>query len=155
MMNRSIAVFLLPLLLFGLVACGGSSSDSSDGSDSGTSQAAQIGPVQNVDVGPIEDALATEGEEIFNTRCKTCHKLDEEHIGPTLRDVTERRDPVFVMNMILAPEEMIQKHPEGQKMFSEYGTMMTNQNLSREQARAILEYLRKAGQQSPSASGDS
>jgi putative heme-binding domain-containing protein len=97
-------------------------------------------------MGPIEDGLAAQGKELFETRCKTCHKLDEEHIGPTLRNVTDRRDPVFIMNMILAPEEMIQKHPTGQELFAEYGTMMTNQNLSREQARALLEYFRQVGQ---------
>lgn len=155
MMNRSTLVLLLPLLLFGLAACGGSSSDSSDNGDNGTPPSAQIGPVQSVDVGPIEDELAAEGEELFNTRCKTCHKLDEEHIGPTLRDVTDKRDPVYIMNMILAPEEMLQKHPTAKKLFSEYGTMMTNQNLSREQARALLEYLRQAGQQAPTSADGS
>ena len=152
--NRSITLFLLPLLLFGLVACGGSSSDSSDAASSDSeSQATQVGPVQSVDLGPIDDALAAQGEEIFDTRCKTCHKLDEEHIGPTLRDVAERRDPVYIMNMILAPEDMIQNHPTGQKLFAEYGTMMTNQNLSRDQARSLLEYFRKVSEQD--APGDS
>lgn len=151
-MTRSILVFLLSISLIGLSACGGSSSDSStEAADEASSQAAQVGPIQSVDVGPIEDALAEKGEEIFKTRCTTCHKLDEEHIGPTLRDVTSRRDPAFIMNMILAPEDMIQKHPTGQELFSEYGTMMTNQNLSEDQARALLEYLRKAGQQTASS----
>lgn len=151
-MDRSILLFLVPFLLLGLAACGGSSSDSSD---EASSQAAQVGPIQSVDVGPIEAELAAKGEELFKTRCTTCHKLDEEHIGPTMRNVTNRRDLVYIMNMILAPEEMIQKHPTAKKLFSEYGTMMTNQNLSEDQARAILEYLRQAGQQSSTASGGS
>jgi len=152
-MMRTIAVFLLPLLLIGLSGCGGSSSeDASSDAGNGSSGSPQVGPIETIDVGPIEEDLAEKGEEIFNTRCTTCHKLDEEHIGPTLRDVTNRRDPAYIMNMILAPEDMIQKHPTAQELFSEYGTMMTNQNLSEDQARAILEYLRKAGKQE-SASG--
>lgn len=155
-MNRTTLFFLVPFLLFGLTACGGSSSDSSDDTSSeSSSQAAQVGPLQSVDVGSIEQELVAKGEKIFKSRCTTCHKLDEEHIGPTLRDVTNRRDPVYIMNMILAPEEMIQNHPTGQKLFAEYGTMMTNQNLSEEEARALLEYLRDAGQQSSQASGGS
>lgn len=151
-MKRTITVFLLSFLFIGLGACGGSSSDSdSSDANNGSSQTPQVGPISTVDVGPIEDDLAAKGEELFNTRCKTCHKLDEEHIGPTLRNVADRRDPAYIMNMILAPEEMIQKHPTAQKLFSEYGTMMTNQNLSEDQARAILEYFRKAAQEeSPS-----
>lgn len=152
-MKRTITVFLLAFLLIGIGGCGGSSSDSSSSdANDGSSEAPQVGPISTVDVGPIERELAAQGEELFNSRCKTCHKLDEEHIGPTLRNVVDRRDPAYVMNMILAPEDMIQKHPTAKKLFSEYGTMMTNQNLSEDQARAILEYLRKAGQKT-SASG--
>lgn len=147
-MRRTVFVLLFSFFLTGLMACGGSSDSSTETDDNG--QSVQVGPIQSVDLGPIEEELAEKGEELFTTRCTTCHKLDEEHIGPTLRDVTNRRDAAYIMNMILAPEEMIQKHPTAQELFSEYGTMMTNQNLSEDQARAILEYLREAGQEEAS-----
>ncbi|WP_245846233.1 c-type cytochrome [Longibacter salinarum] len=132
------------MLALSLAACGGSSSDSSEEANgSASNETTTVGPVKSVDLGPIEDQLAAEGKELFDVRCKTCHLLDGEHVGPALGDITERRDPAFIMNMILAPEEMVQNHPEARKLFSEYGVMMTNQNLSREEARALLEYFRQ------------
>ncbi len=47
------------------------------------------------------------------------------------------------MNMILNPEEMIQKDPIAKKLLMEFnGAPMANQNLTEEQARQVLEYFR-------------
>ncbi|MCX8011211.1 MAG: mS29 family ribosomal protein, partial [Ignavibacteria bacterium] len=61
---------------------------------------------------------------------------------PAQRDVLDRRTPEYVMNMMLNPDEMLKRHPEAKKMFAEYLTPMTNQNLTMDEARAILEYFR-------------
>ena len=47
------------------------------------------------------------------------------------------------MNMILNPEEMVQRHPEAKAMLAEYIAPMANQSLTQEEARAILEYIRR------------
>lgn len=112
-----------------------------------------IGPVTHVEISStIEDALARQGEVIFNQKCSACHKLDERYVGPPLRGVTTRRTPTFVMNQMLNPAEMAQKHPEGKKLLAEYLTQMPDQQLTQEDARALLEYLRKAAQEAPAAS---
>jgi mono/diheme cytochrome c family protein len=150
-MNRLLS-YILSLLVLTAAACGGGSGDGTDAATSASDAspeavtAADIGPVTSVDLGPLDAQLAAEGEEIYNTRCTACHKLDARYVGPPLADVMDRRDPVFVMNMILAPEKMIQQHPEAKELFAEYGTIMTNQNLTEEQARAILEYLRQVSE---------
>jgi hypothetical protein len=47
------------------------------------------------------------------------------------------------MNMILNPEEMVQKDPIAKQLLVEYnGAPMANQNLTEDEARAILEYFR-------------
>lgn len=46
------------------------------------------------------------------------------------------------MNMILNPSEMVQKDPIAKGHLAEYPTQMPFQNVSQEDARAILEYLR-------------
>ncbi len=46
------------------------------------------------------------------------------------------------MNMIMNPDEMTRKHPEGRKMMQEYMSPMPYQNVTVEQARAIVEYFR-------------
>jgi hypothetical protein len=58
-----------------------------------------------------------------------------------LGDVLEKRSPTYVMNMILNPVEMTKKHPEAKKMLQQYMNQMTFQNVSKEQARSIVEYL--------------
>jgi cytochrome c2 len=85
---------------------------------------------------------AKSGEKIFTEKCTQCHKLDERYTGPALRDVTSRRTPEFILNQILNPEEMTKRHPEVKKMLAQYATQMTFQNVSEDDAKAILEYLR-------------
>jgi cytochrome c len=103
-----------------------------------------IGPIKQImELSALDDNLAKEGEKIFDSKCAACHKLDERYVGPPQRDVLERRTPEFVMNMMLNPEENYQKHPEIKKLLGEYMTQMPNQNLSVQDARAVLEYFRK------------
>lgn len=69
--------------------------------------------------------------------------MDKKFIGPALAGVTERRSPEWIMNMILNPEEMIQKDPIAKQLMIESNmAVMANQNLTEEEARAILEYFR-------------
>jgi hypothetical protein len=44
--------------------------------------------------------------------------------------------------MILNPDEMVKKHPEVKAMLAEFYVPMTFQNVTEDDARAILEYLR-------------
>jgi hypothetical protein len=46
------------------------------------------------------------------------------------------------MNMILNPQGMIEKHPAIKVMVQETMSFMANQNLTPDQARQVLEYLR-------------
>lgn len=138
------------LLLLAGCGGGGDGSPADDAANGGADQdgltAEQIehgiGPISAMELEPIDPELAAQGENVFQTNCSACHKMDSRYVGPALGDVTQRRSPAFVMNMILNPEEMINEHPEGKKMFAEFMTPMANQNMTEEQARAILEYLR-------------
>jgi mono/diheme cytochrome c family protein len=101
-----------------------------------------IGPITEVVLEAVDPSLAATGAELYTLKCSSCHKLDSRYIGPALADVTLRRTPEFVMNMMLNPEEMTQRHPEGKKLLAEYIAPMANQSLTTDEARAILEYLR-------------
>lgn len=111
-----------------------------------------IGPVKALELtDAIDAAMAAQGETLFNSKCSACHKMDERYVGPPLRDVTTRRTGRFVMNQLLNPAEMAQKHPEGKKMLAEFLTQMPDQQLTEADARAILEYLRKSAKEAPAA----
>lgn len=107
-----------------------------------------IGPVTQVKLDDdVDDELARTGEQVFQAKCSACHKLNERYIGPALFDVTTRRAPEYIMNMILNPTEMLQKHPTAKELLAQYNfTPMADQNLTEAEARAILEYLRAAGE---------
>lgn len=103
-----------------------------------------IGPVKSVNLtDDIDQALAVKGKTTFENLCSACHKLDKKFIGPAMAGVTERRSPEWIMNMILNPEEMIQKDPIAKQLLIESNmAVMANQNLKEDEARAILEYFR-------------
>ena len=102
-----------------------------------------IGPISSVTLADIDTDLAATGEAEFKVKCTACHKISKRHIGPALKGVTERRSPEWIMNMILNPEEMVQKDPIAKQLLIDYnGAPMANQNLTEDEARAILEYFR-------------
>jgi cytochrome c1 len=71
-----------------------------------------------------------------------CHKMDTLYVGPALGEVTARRTPAYIMNMILNPQEMVERHPIAKQLLAERMTFMANQNLTVDEARAVVEYLR-------------
>jgi len=148
-------LFVIISFVFLLTACGG---DSSDGDSSNQNQTVNktnpsgltewelesgFGPVKKkLNLGPIDPTMAAEGEKIFESKCASCHKLDERYTGPAQRNVLQRVTPEFFMNTVLNPDENLEKHPHSKEMLAKYMTKMTNQNVTLKDARALLEYFR-------------
>lgn len=103
-----------------------------------------IGPISSVSLSEeIDSERAKQGKGLYTEKCTTCHRLDSVFIGPSLGRVLERRAPEWIMNMVLNTEEMLQKDSLARALFMEFdGQLMTNQKLTENQARDILEYLR-------------
>ena len=108
-----------------------------------------IGPVKSMELpADINAEMAANGADIFKKMCSACHKMDKKFVGPSLADVTERRSPEWIMNMILNPEEMIKKDPIAKKLLIESNmAVMANQGLKEDEARAIVEYFRQYDKQ--------
>jgi cytochrome c len=112
-----------------------------------------IGPVkEKLELGALDQALADSGRKVFEVKCSMCHKMDTTYVGPSLGEVTTRRTPAFIMNMILNPQEMVERHPVAKQLLAERMTFMANQGLSVPEARAVLEYLRTQSRSSKPAS---
>tara|TARA_R110002094_G_scaffold158700_3_gene144578 strand:+ start:1186 stop:1689 length:504 start_codon:yes stop_codon:yes gene_type:complete len=103
-----------------------------------------IGPITSVELSSeIDQAMVTHGADVYKKMCTACHRVDKKFIGPAPTGILERRTPEWVMNMILNPEEMTQKDSLAKELLMEFnGSPMANQNLSEEDARAVLEYFR-------------
>lgn len=103
-----------------------------------------VGPITEVKLdAEIDQEMAARGKEIYEKMCTACHKPTEKFIGPAPKGIFERRSPEWIMNMILNPENMVKEDPIAKKLLMEYnGSPMANQNLTEEEARAVLEYFR-------------
>ncbi|MEC3905876.1 cytochrome c [Tamlana sp. 2201CG12-4] len=103
-----------------------------------------IGPITSLSLdATINQDVANHGADVFKKMCTACHRADKKFIGPSPKGIMERRSPEWVMNMILNPVEMTQKDPLAKALLIEFnGAPMANQNLSEEDARAVLEYFR-------------
>ncbi|MFK5877971.1 MAG: cytochrome c [Flavobacteriaceae bacterium] len=102
-----------------------------------------VGPIKSVEIGELDTALAGKGKAAFKSNgCTACHKISKRFVGPALKGVTQRQSPEWIMNMILNPEVMVVENETAKQLLIEYNAPMANQNVSEEDARAILEYFR-------------
>lgn len=102
-----------------------------------------VGPIKSIDIpATVDDALAATGKEVFDAKCTACHKIGKRFVGPDLTGVVDRREPEWIMNMILDPERMVKENEAAKALLAEYMSPMANQSLTEEEARSILEYFR-------------
>ena len=92
---------------------------------------------------PLNAQWVTEGKGIYDVKCQACHKLTNERlVGPGWAGVTKKRKPEWIMNMITNVDMMLETDPEAQKMLEECLVRMPNQNLTKDDARKVLEFQR-------------
>lgn len=92
---------------------------------------------------PLNKEWVATGKGIYDTKCLACHKLSNEKlVGPGWSGVTKRREPVWLMNMITNVDMMLEKDAEAQKMLEECLVRMPNQNVTQEDARKLIEFMR-------------
>ena len=103
-----------------------------------------VGPIKDkVELGKqIDQDMADKGEKLFNNQCSTCHEIHDSNKGPALGGVLQERSPQWVMNMILNPKGMIENNAQVKAMKAEYEYTMVDLDLTKEEARQIVEYLR-------------
>src|ERR1700730_4259914 len=93
---------------------------------------------------PLDQGMITKGESIFGAKCIACHKLtDEKLVGPGWKGVTDRRTPEWIMNFTTNTQVMLDKDLVAQAEMVICLVRMPNQDLSDDQARQVLEFMRK------------
>lgn len=103
-----------------------------------------VGPIDSVSIPEkINLEMASKGEALFTQKCIACHRIGSTFIGPAPNGILDRRSPEWIMNMILNPTEMIKKDSLAQDLFMEFnGQIMTNQQVTEAESRALVEYFR-------------
>lgn len=143
--------FLLTLLAIGLFACTSKkeADDAAKKSPSPSELAANQPETHGEEVdaieltNPLNQEWVAAGEADYELKCLACHKLtDEKLVGPGWAGVTKKREPLWIMNMITNVDMMLETDPEAQKLLEECLVRMPNQNLTQEEARKIIEFMR-------------
>ena len=143
--------FLTALLAIALLSCTSKkeAEDAAKKSPAPADAAAQQPEVHGTEVKaielttPLNKEWVTTGQVIYDSKCLACHKLsDEKLVGPGWKDVTKRREPVWIMNMITNVDMMLEKDPEAQKLLEQCLVRMPNQNVTQDDARKIIEFMR-------------
>lgn len=159
---KSLLLLSFTIAISFMVACGGyENKETSGNADSKPESMVNSDPssydpkrgegkftAENVQLGEtIDEAKVSSGEKIQGVKCASCHKLtDEKLVGPGWKGVTTRRQPVWLMNFITNPDPMIDKDPTVQAQLELCLVRMPNQGLTDDEARDILEFMRKNDQ---------
>ena len=102
-----------------------------------------LGKYKDVSLAPLNKKMADKGKTIFESKCWPCHDPSRaDWVGPGLKNVTQRRTPAWILNMITNTNEMVEKDSIAHRLLSQRDMKMHVENVSDEDARLILEYLR-------------
>lgn len=103
-----------------------------------------LGKFTNVELShPLDQKMIDAGKQVYDVKCGSCHRLtNEKLVGPGWKGVTSRRKPEWIMNFATNAEEMLAKDATAMALLEECLIRMPNQNLSDEDARNILEFMR-------------
>lgn len=102
-----------------------------------------VGPITKLELTDVDATMAAKGMEVYKAKCTACHKWKKRYIGPALSGITERRTPEWIMNMILNPTGMLAEDPDAMALLKEYSAPMSDQSMTEEDTRAILEFFRE------------
>jgi mono/diheme cytochrome c family protein len=145
-MFQSLTAMFLAASFF-LCSCGQSDNKQPGATGEPAQAKPSYGKIKEVQLDPAVNApLAAKGEKIFSVTCAACHKLDQRYVGPELGTVYKRRTPIYIMNMILDTEVMIQNDDTAKCLLQTYLTKMPNAQVNEQDARAVLEHLRNVAE---------
>lgn len=92
---------------------------------------------------PLNQQWVAAGKSIYEMKCLACHKLTGDRVvGPGWASVTKRREPLWIMNMITNVDVMLAKDEEAQKLLELCLVRMPNMNITPDEARQLLEFMR-------------
>jgi protein SCO1/2 len=92
------------------------------------------------------------GEQIFRTRCASCHTVTGKELagalGPDLLGVNQRREKRWLYDWLKAPDQMLKnKDPIALAMYKKYNNMaMPNFRLNQGEAEVLLDYIQEETQ---------
>jgi cytochrome c5 len=115
-----------------------------DGKNQTEAHGTQVQPGDVTLTTPLNKDWVLAGQKTYELKCQSCHKLtDERVVGPGWAGVTKKREPHWIMNMITNVDMMLETDPEAQKLLEQCLVRMPNQNLSKDESRQVIEFMRQ------------
>jgi len=146
--KRFIAAIITASIFF--FSCGGNNSQAPSApapaeTPKATDDTKGVGKFTSVELThPLDEKMIKQGQGIYDLKCGSCHKLtDEKLVGPGWKGVTDRRKPEWIMNFVTNTDEMLDKDANAKALLEVCMVRMPNQNLKDEDARSIVEFMRK------------
>jgi len=137
------------------VACGGgeagATADKGAAAPAATAEPAKAAPsgiamitADQIKLGEkVDEGMAAKGKAIYEVKCQACHSTGSNRVvGPGWKGLLEQRKPEWIMNMILHTDAMLETDPNAQAMLEECLVRMPNQNLTMDEAREVVEFMR-------------
>ncbi len=107
---------------------------------------------------PTDDAVISQGESLFNNNCTVCHAINQQVVGPALKNVHERRDLPWLISFIKNSQKVIQSGDDyAVNLYNEYNkTVMPSFAYSDEEITSIVAYIKaeSSAAAAPTAAAD-
>ncbi|HVP15007.1 MAG TPA: cytochrome c [Terriglobales bacterium] len=157
-MRIILALGIALLLTVGLGGCGNKSQQPAGSSAAPPAEttpppaAAAFVPPADLDQGPrasaapVDEALAAQGAQLFTSKtCATCHGFGKKIQCPDLKPVAGQRTEKWMIAQVMHPDVMTKQDPTSIQLMKQYTLQMPNMNLTEDQAKALVEYIKKNG----------
>jgi hypothetical protein len=63
---------------------------------------------------------------LYQEKCTACHQENEKVLGPPPAGILDKRNPAWILNMILNTEVVLEKDPIAIKLLEAYKTPLLN-----------------------------
>ncbi len=95
-------------------------------------------------------APASDGKEIFTTRCTSCHNVNKELTGPALANIDQRRSIDWIIKFVRSPLSVVKGGDTyAVNLYNKYNkiVMPDHPDLKDEDIRSIVEYIKSESKQ--------
>ena len=120
--------------------------DASDSTAGAATEAAAPAGGGAADGIPTDETTISQGESLFNNNCTVCHAIDQQVVGPALKNVTERRELPWLIGFIHNSQKVIQSGDEyAVNLYNKFNkTVMPSFAYSDEEITSIIAYIKSA-----------
>jgi cytochrome c551/c552 len=86
-------------------------------------------------------SFAQDGQALYNQNCKSCHKPLEDFTGPMLKGARDREpNKDWAYEWVDHVNSMVNSDPYAMKLKAQFGSVMQQQNLTKPEIKAILDW---------------